>query len=68
VTKAAKEAERAKKMADKVNAFALQQKAKATEASCCRSQQQQRLYQSLKKRRRKRRSPQDRSKQNKTHQ
>jgi hypothetical protein len=32
VTKAAKEAERAKKMADKVNAFALQQKAKAIEA------------------------------------
>jgi hypothetical protein len=32
VTKAAKEAETAKKMADKVNAFALRQKAKAIEA------------------------------------
>ncbi len=32
VTKAAKEAERAKKMADKVSAFALQQKARAIEA------------------------------------
>lgn len=32
VTKAAKEAERAKKMADKVNAFALQQKARAIES------------------------------------
>ena len=32
VTKSAKEAERAKKMADKVNAFALQQKARAIES------------------------------------
>ena len=36
VTKSAKEAERAKKMADKVNAFALQQKARAVEAGLLR--------------------------------